>query len=86
MNIYWEAERYKEDFAFVHHYGEDVMSLIRKPEDTNPFAVDLGCGNGALTQKLAESGYSVLGIDDSAQMIRTAMEQYPELNFRKLPV
>lgn len=83
MNIDWEAERYKEDFSFVHRYGEDVLNLIRKPEGKRLLAVDLGCGNGALTAKLAGMGFSVLGIDDSAQMLRTAEELHPELEFRK---
>lgn len=84
MNIYWEAENYKQNFSFVHQYGEDVLELIQKPNgEVIPFAVDLGCGNGALTEKLAEKGYSVIGIDDSAEMLQTARELHPNIRFEK---
>lgn len=83
MNICWEAEKYKENFAFVHQYGEDVLNLIQKPDTEHPFAVDLGCGNGALTEKLAQQGYDVLGIDDSAEMLRLARQLHPGLRFQK---
>lgn len=84
MNIQWDAENYKENFSFVHQYGENVLELIRQPEcEETPFAVDLGCGNGALTEKLAEKGFSVLGIDDSEEMLRVARELHPGVCFQK---
>ena len=51
MNISWNSEGYKEGFSFVPAYGQDVLSLIRKKGGR---ALDLGCGNGALTAKLSE--------------------------------
>lgn len=79
MNITWNAGDYTSSFSFVHQYGEDVLGLI----DAVPggFAVDLGCGNGALTQALASRGYRVLGVDASAQMLGTAQKLHPELPF-----
>jgi len=82
MNIHWEADKYKENFSFVHKYGEDVLTLLEKAA-TNARAVDLGCGNGALTEKLAQMGFSVLGIDDSEEMLRLAQTLHPQLSFRK---
>lgn len=49
MNITWDAKNYKENFSFVHEYGEDVINLLKKPEGSR--VVDLGCGNGALSKK-----------------------------------
>ena len=79
MNITWQAENYKDNFSFVHQYGEDVLDLITG--DTSQFVVDLGCGNGALTHKLSERGFRVLGIDDSSEMLALAKRQYSELSF-----
>ena len=30
MNINWDAKGYKENFSFVHEYGEDVVSLLKQ--------------------------------------------------------
>ena len=52
MNINWDAKGYKENFSFVHEYGEDVVSLLKSPKGAA--VLDLGCGNGALSVKLLE--------------------------------
>lgn len=44
--------------------------------------LDLGCGTGQLTAKIAESGASVVGLDRSAEMIGQARQNYPGLEFR----
>lgn len=48
-----------------------------------PLAVDLGCGTGALTEKLAAMGFDVIGIDDSADMLSVAEDAHPKLRFQK---
>ena len=78
MNISWNSEGYKEGFSFVPAYGQDVLSLIRKKGGR---ALDLGCGNGALTAKLSEMGFDVMGLDASDDMIALARKDYPELEF-----
>lgn len=81
MNIKWNACDYKENFAFVHQYGEDVLNLISAKEGA--LVVDLGCGNGALSKKLLDRGYRVLGIDASEEMLNIARSQYPEIEFQQ---
>ena len=60
MKKEWDEQNYSENFKFVHQYGEKLLDLITVPAGS--FVVDLGCGNGALSAKLAEK-YTVLGID-----------------------
>lgn len=81
MNIYWDAEKYKQDFMFVPEYGAAVLDLL----DAAPGArvVDLGCGNGALTRQLADRGYQVLGVDASPEQPALARQAYPDLTFRE---
>lgn len=79
MNISWNAKGYTDNFAFVHQYGENVMDLITAPPGS--FVVDLGCGNGALTKKLTERGYRVLGVDASGAMLDVARANHPDLSF-----
>jgi trans-aconitate methyltransferase len=43
--------------------------------------LDLGCGTGHLTARLAARGARVLGIDNSAEMIHEARQNYPDLSF-----
>lgn len=79
MNIKWDAADYSSNFSFVHQYGEDVLALLDAPEGS--LVVDLGCGNGALTIKLAQKGYRVLGVDASGDMLELARAAHPELTF-----
>lgn len=80
MNIKWDSNGYTDNFQFVHKYGEGVLNLLTVPKGS--FVVDLGCGNGALTEKLVERGYRTLGIDASPQMLEKAKELHPDLDFR----
>lgn len=79
MNIKWNTQNYKENFSFVPQYGEDLMNLLTVSSGSS--VVDLGCGNGTLTKKLAEKGYCPIGIDASQDMIALAKSEYPELRF-----
>ncbi|MBQ7197456.1 MAG: class I SAM-dependent methyltransferase [Synergistaceae bacterium] len=81
MNINWEAKEYEDKFSFVHRYGEDVINMIDAP--LGSLVIDLGCGNGALTQKISERGYSVIGIDGSSDMLKLARKLHPNLEFRE---
>ena len=79
MNINWDAKGYKENFSFVYEYGEDVVSLLKSPKGAA--VLDLGCGNGALSVKLLEKGYKVIGMDASEAMLEIAKAQYPHMTF-----
>lgn len=70
---------YKERFSFVPKYGEDVMGLLTVKPGAR--VVDLGCGGGALTAKLASRGYDVLGVDGSGEMIALAKAEHPDMTF-----
>ncbi len=79
LNIQWDAQTYQNRFSFVPQYGEDVLRLLTVPKGAA--VVDLGCGNGALTEKLAAEGYRVVGIDASEQMLALARAEHPQLHF-----
>lgn len=79
MNIEWKAKEYTDNFSFVHNYGENVLELLDLPAGSK--VIDLGCGNGALTQKLQDKGYAVVGMDASADMLAVARRKHPDLSF-----
>ncbi|MEP4197760.1 MAG: class I SAM-dependent methyltransferase [Aliishimia sp.] len=49
--------------------------------------VDLGCGDGDVTRRLAHGGATVIGIDPSEQMIATAtaLTQSPDIRYAVVP-
>jgi len=66
----WEAGDYVKNFAFVPALGQPVVDLLDpKPGER---ILDLGCGDGALTEKLAAGGARVVGVDASPEMIAIA--------------
>src|SRR5262252_7412128 len=46
--------------------------------------LDIGCGNGSLTARVHELGWSVIGIDPSDQGIAQARRRHPALDFRQM--
>ncbi|MGN1060182.1 MAG: class I SAM-dependent methyltransferase, partial [Candidatus Coproplasma sp.] len=79
MNIKWNGDKYDKSFNFVYGYGEGVADLISEPKGS--LVCDLGCGTGVLTNKLAERGYKVIGVDASEQMLKRAKEAYPDIEW-----
>ncbi len=66
----WNPETYARDAAFVHELAGGVLEwLAAQPGER---ILDLGCGDGQLTQRIAAAGASVVGIDASAQMVEAA--------------
>ena len=66
-------------------YQNNILMLTIKefvllfPE--NPRILDLGCGPGHETKRLASLGAEVIGIDYSSKCIRVAKERCPECRF-----
>lgn len=81
MNITWDADLYANNFDYIRHYGKGVTELIDAPEGAT--VLDLGCGNGALTDVLHQKGYQVSGLDASPELLDSAKENYPEIPFIK---
>jgi trans-aconitate methyltransferase len=66
----WDAADYARVGAFVAQLGEAALDLL----DPQPgeHILDVGCGDGSLTQKIAERGATVVGIDNSLSMVAAA--------------
>lgn len=75
----WNPELYDNKHAFVWERGAEVLSLLgASPGET---ILDLGCGTGHLTSRIAASGARAIGVDASPEMVEEARKNYPELRF-----
>lgn len=63
----WIADRYARNARFVADLGEPLLDIL------SPCAgeriLDLGCGDGALTQKILDRGAWVVGVDSAPDQI-----------------
>ncbi len=66
----WDPNRYARNARFVADLGVGVVELLNPQPGER--ILDLGCGDGALTRKLAEMGCDVVGVDSSPQQIEAA--------------
>src|SRR5262245_55117120 len=69
----WHPDRYIRNAGFVAQLGLPVVELL----DPQPGEriLDLGCGDGWLTEKLVDVGCQVVGVDSSAEQIAAARER-----------
>ena len=78
----WDAAEYDSCGTFVWEHGTDLVEMLApRPCDR---VLDVGCGTGHLTARIAESGADVLGIDASESMVLQARSNHPHLRFEVL--
>jgi trans-aconitate 2-methyltransferase len=81
MALRWDPDRY---LAYADERGRPFLELLARVSAEAPrLVVDLGCGPGTLTRRLAERwpGARVVGLDSSAEMIERAREQEGPVEF-----
>lgn len=75
----WNPSLYDQKHSFVTEYGKELLALLApQPADR---ILDIGCGTGHLTRLIADSGARVIGLDSSPQMIESARQNYPDIEF-----
>lgn len=81
----WNAKQYS---IFERERSQAVCDLISRIEGTPGTILDIGCGPGNSTIRLAEKfpHASIIGADSSDNMLTRARESYPELCFVKCDV
>jgi 2-polyprenyl-3-methyl-5-hydroxy-6-metoxy-1,4-benzoquinol methylase len=68
-----------------HHYLMSPLMALLPPPPVTPQpmlrVLDLGCGNGSFSQQIAQQGYQVVGIEESASGVQLAAQAFPECQF-----
>jgi SAM-dependent methyltransferase len=82
---------YADDLAYVHDAGFGgfaagaapyILKRLQRRCEPGARVVEIGCGSGALTGRLAGAGYEVLAVDLAPAMIRLARKKAPPAKFR----
>lgn len=71
MSQQWSANQYIDHASFVADHGLTVLKLLNPKQGER--ILDLGCGDGALTQDIKKMGATVHGVDSSQSMIKAAL-------------
>lgn len=69
----WDPDRYAAHARFVSDLGAPVIELLEPQPGER--VLDLGCGDGALTEKLVDAGCRVVAVDSSQEQVRAARER-----------
>ncbi|MBD2654442.1 class I SAM-dependent methyltransferase [Synechocystis sp. FACHB-383] len=79
----WQSAQPSHSHSF---YAPALLSLL--PNITNQNGdrlkvLDLGCGNGSLTNVIAQQGFDVTGIEESPSGVAQATKTFPDCQFRQ---
>jgi len=66
----WSPADYAKHAAFVPALGDAVLQLLAP--QPGELILDVGCGDGALTERIAAAGARGMGLDSSPEMVEAA--------------
>lgn len=66
----WSPADYAKHAAFVPALGDAVLHVLAP--QPGELILDVGCGDGALTERIAAAGARVIGLDSSPEMVEAA--------------
>ena len=69
----WDPGQYSEEAGFVPALGKSVVELLHP--QSGEHILDVGCGDGVLTQHISDFGAQTIGIDTSPDMVEAAQER-----------
>ena len=69
-DVTWSPDDYARHARFVSDLGAPLVELLGDVKGQR--VLDVGCGDGALTERLVAAGADVVGIDSSPEMVAAA--------------
>lgn len=77
----WNAASYEKSYGYVWQAASDLVDVLAPQPGER--VLDLGCGTGHLTAKIAERGATVVGLDADTAMIEEARRRFPGARFEQ---
>ena len=71
MSQVWSPTDYQSNAGFVPVLGASILAQLAPQAGER--ILDLGCGDGVLTQQIVDAGAQVVGVDASAAMVASAV-------------
>ena len=75
----WSATLYDTRHDYVARYGAVLLDWLNP--QPGEVILDLGCGTGDLTVRIAQTGAEVWGVDADPAMLAQARVKFPDLRF-----
>ncbi len=76
----WNATDYQQQHSYVWQQATGLLPQLNA--QAHEHILDLGCGSGQLTEQIAATGATVVGLDSDRAMITQAQINYPHLTFQ----
>ena len=73
MTQQWDSDRYSREVGFVATLGEPLIALLAPISHER--VLDVGCGDGALTEKLIPYRCQITAVDSSSNQIAAAIRR-----------
>lgn len=73
-NVY---DRFMDEIPY-DKWCDNVINELRKFDINDGLVLELGCGTGSMTERLAVKGYDMIGVDFSQEMLNIACEKRSE--------
>lgn len=76
----------------VHHHAYllppllPMLSAQKTASNPKPRVLDLGCGNGSLSNAIAQYGYEVVGVEESEIGFESACQSFPDCQFMQASI
>ena len=79
MEAYGEFARvydiFQDNVDYDYSWAGYLKDTLREYGISDGLILELGCGTGTMTELLAASGYDMIGVDNSEEMLAEAMQK-----------
>jgi 2-polyprenyl-3-methyl-5-hydroxy-6-metoxy-1,4-benzoquinol methylase len=80
--LYNDAQVQHHHAYLIKPLSEMIVEFANTNKKDKPLRIlDIGCGNGSLTNLIAQNGYEVVGLEESESGVKFANQSFPNCHF-----